>query len=104
MEIPENDTGFVVGVFQTIGPNSNFPIIYNYSLVSGEGGDDIKKFEIIDGNNLITTIGLNYTIQPSSSIRARTTDQQGFLLENFHLSAVRILFSICIIISLLLLL
>ncbi len=70
--VAENQpSGTAVGNFSTIDPDTGDT--FTYSLVSGEGADDIASFTIAD-SQLRTVASFDYETRNSYSIRVRTTD------------------------------
>jgi subtilisin-like proprotein convertase family protein len=67
-----------VGVFGTIDAD-DFDT-YVYSFASGAGSADNSKWSII-GNQLFTNAPLDFELQPSHSIRVRSTDAGGLFFE-----------------------
>ena len=64
-------SGTTVGTFSTTDPNCYDS--FTYTLVSGTGGTDNAAFAVA-GSTLQTVVRFNYEVQPSYSIRVRTTD------------------------------
>jgi gliding motility-associated-like protein len=80
--LPANTT---VGIFTTT--DEDFNSIHTYSLVSGLGDTDNALFAI-NSNTLVSNTTYSFTNQ-TYSIRARTTDGGGLLLEKAFLISVR---------------
>jgi hypothetical protein len=77
--IAENQPiGTVVGTLSTT--DQDVSDIHNYSLVTGTGAIDNTQFSI-NGNNLETATILDYETQNSFSIRIKTDDGNGGILE-----------------------
>jgi len=85
---PANQTGGLVGLLQTVGPQSSAS--YTYSLVPGSGSADNASFQPIPvgSNELRTAVSLNPAGQSSYSIRVRSTDSQGKFIEQQFLITV----------------
>ncbi|SFI09369.1 cadherin repeat domain-containing protein [Planctomicrobium piriforme] len=71
--------GTLVGNLSAIDPN--FGDTFTYVLVSGTGSTDNSKFVIDNGNQLKTTVTLDYETTPTCSIRVRVTDAGGLTYE-----------------------
>ena len=71
-------SGTTVGTFSTTDPNCYDS--FTYTLVSGTGGTDNAAFAVA-GSTLQTAARFNYEVQPSYSIRVRTTDQDALHYE-----------------------
>ena len=71
-------TPALVGVFGTTDAD-DFDT-YVYSFASGAGSADNSKWSII-GNQLFTNAPLDFELQPSHSIRVRSTDAGGLFFE-----------------------
>lgn len=71
-------TPTLVGVFGTT--DADDVDTYTYTLVSGTGSADNSKWQIV-GNQLFTNAPLDFELQPSHSIRVRSTDAGGLLFE-----------------------
>ncbi|MBA3958040.1 MAG: tandem-95 repeat protein, partial [Parachlamydiaceae bacterium] len=54
---------------------------FTYLLVSGTGSTDNSKFSIVNGNQIVNNVFLNYETQNSYSVRVRTTDSGGQFYE-----------------------
>ena len=67
-----------VGVFGTT--DADDVDSYTYTLVSGVGSSDNNKWQIV-GNQLFTNAALDFELQPSHSIRVRSTDAGGLFFE-----------------------
>lgn len=77
--INENKSiGTAVGVLSTLDPDQSDT--FNYQLVSGTGGSNNSSFVIV-GNELRTTGVFDYEIKNSYSIRIRSTDSGGGVVE-----------------------
>jgi len=77
--LPENQpAGVVVGTLSTADPNPGDT--FSYLLVSGPGSTDNDSFTIV-GNELRTAAIFDYEAKSSYSIRVRSTDQGGLLVE-----------------------
>lgn len=71
-QIDENNAaGVTLGTLTTTDPNPGQT--HTYSLVSGTGSTDNARFSIT-GDELKLLVSANYEVQPSYSIRIRTTD------------------------------
>lgn len=70
--------GAAVGSFSTTDPDTGGS--FTYTLVSGNGSTDNGSFNI-SGSNLITSTTFDYETTDSSSIRVRSTDQDGLWVE-----------------------
>ena len=70
--------GTVVGSFSTIDPDEDDTHVY--TLVEGEGADDIALFEI-DGADLKLAAELDFEQQESYSVRVRSTDSGDLSVE-----------------------
>lgn len=77
--IPENQgSNSLVGSLSTIDPDVGDSFVY--SLVTGIGDADNSSFQI-SGNQLFAKSNLNYEMQSSYSVRIRSTDTTGLLVE-----------------------
>jgi large repetitive protein len=70
--------GSLVGVLQTVGPQSTAS--YTYSLVTGAGSADNASFQI-NGDELQTNAIFDSTVKSTYEIRLRSTDAQGQSIE-----------------------
>ncbi|MBW4690325.1 MAG: DUF4347 domain-containing protein [Lyngbya sp. HA4199-MV5] len=68
----------IIGSFTTTDPNVGDT--FTYSLVSGTGATDNAAFTIV-GNTLRTTRSFNYEAKSTYSVRVRTDDGKGGVLE-----------------------
>jgi subtilisin-like proprotein convertase family protein len=86
--IPENQPVGIptlVGVFSTI--DADDVDTYTYSLVSGTGGVDNSKWQIV-GNRLLTSAPLDFEQQSVHSIRVRSTDAGNLSTEKAFLITI----------------
>ncbi len=84
---PADQSGVLVGLLQTVGPQSLAS--YTYSLVSVDGSTDTASFPFhISGDELLTSAVLSSVGHPSYSIRVRSTDLQGKFIEQSFLITV----------------
>ncbi|HEY9628940.1 MAG TPA: cadherin domain-containing protein [Coleofasciculaceae cyanobacterium] len=67
-----------IGIFSTIDPDTDDS--FTYTLVAGAGATDNAKFSI-GGNTLTLLESPNFETQPSYSIRVRSVDLGGFIVE-----------------------
>jgi mRNA-degrading endonuclease HigB of HigAB toxin-antitoxin module len=70
--------GTVVGNFTTTDPDSRN--MFTYSLVAGAGSTDNTRFRIV-GNQLRTAAAFDFEKKRTYSVRVRTRDQNGLVLE-----------------------
>lgn len=70
--------GTVVGLFTTTDPDSRNT--FTYSLVTGTGSTDNARFRIV-GNQLRTAAAFDFEKKRTYSIRVRTRDQNGLILD-----------------------
>ena len=70
--------GSTVGELTTVDPDSGDTFIY--SLVTGDGAQDITDFRIA-GDRLEIAAALNFEAKPTRNIRLRATDQDGLFVE-----------------------
>lgn len=70
--------GSLVGSFSTVDPDGSDT--FTYTLVAGNGGSDNASFSVV-GNQLFTNTTLNYELKPSYSIRVRSRDSGGVIVE-----------------------
>jgi hypothetical protein len=68
----------IIGILSTIDPNVGDT--HTYTFVSGTGDTDNSKFNINNNELRVKTL-LSYSIQPTHSIRVRTTDQTSRFFE-----------------------
>ena len=77
--VAENQpSGTAVGSFSTTDSNGGTHI---YSLVDGTGSTGNTSFQIVNGNELQTQVGLDSETNPTYSIRVRSTDNGGLWFE-----------------------
>ena len=77
--VPENQpAGTTVGQFSTTDRDGIDT--FSYSLVAGDGSADNASFAI-SGTELLTAVSFNYESRSSYSIRIRSTDAGGLLVE-----------------------
>ncbi len=63
---------------------------FTYALVTGSGSDDNSFFQLV-GNTLKTSQSLNFEAQPTYTVRIRTTDSGGLMLEKaFTINATNV--------------
>jgi gliding motility-associated-like protein len=74
----DNEADFYLGKIRTVDADS--PDAFTYSLVSGSGDTDNAQFTILN-DNLYINGKTNYDVQPSYSIRVRSTDLAGLFVE-----------------------
>ena len=78
-QIDENQpANSVIGSFTTVDPDVGDSFIY--SLVTGQGSTDNAAFTLVNGQLQINSIP-DFETKPSYSIRVRTTDVGGLLIE-----------------------
>lgn len=70
--------GTTVGILSTVDPDSTDT--FTYQLVSGTGGSNNSSFVIV-GNELRTTNTFDFEIKNTYSIRVRSTDSGGDVIE-----------------------
>ncbi len=68
----------VVATISTSHPNATAPFVY--SIVSGDGGTDNRKFNV-SGNALRLSAPANHETKSSYSVRLRSTSQNGVVVE-----------------------
>ncbi|MCL4201429.1 MAG: cadherin repeat domain-containing protein [Pirellulaceae bacterium] len=77
--IPENSpVGTVVGVLTSEDPDAGDT--HTYSLVDGDGDDDNAAF-VIDGDQLRTTVELDYETKNAYLVRVRSVDSDGLSFD-----------------------
>jgi hypothetical protein len=69
----------VVGTLSTTDPDPNDTFIY--TLVSGTGSTDNAKFSIVNGNQLQLDAATDWVVQPSYTVRVRSTDSVNLWVE-----------------------
>ncbi|WP_421873403.1 hypothetical protein [Marinoscillum sp.] len=82
--VSENSTKNPVGVLSTTDDPGD---THAYTLVSGEG-DDHNDFFKISGSGLYPKVALDFETMPSASVRIRSTDQNGYYLEEVFVITV----------------
>jgi len=87
--IDENEAGgTTVGILSTTDPN--LIDIHTYTLVSGTGDTDNASFQT-SGDELQSSISLNFESQSAFSVRIRSTDYRGeFTEKSFAITAVNV--------------
>ena len=83
----ENEvTGTSIGELRADDPDEGDEV--TYALVSGEGSEDNAKVSV-DGDDLETSVVLDFEETPTISIRVRATDDGGLFIEKVITIAVR---------------
>ncbi|UZR98486.1 gliding motility-associated C-terminal domain-containing protein [Chondrinema litorale] len=78
IEIPENTSiGSVIAIMSTLDMND---VDHYYSLVEGEGSDDNDSF-YFELKNLKSNISLDFETKPEYSIRVKSDDKKGGIIE-----------------------
>ena len=86
LTVAENQTvGAVVGTFSTTDDDTGDT--HTYTLISGTGDTDNASFTI-DGDSLKTASSFDYENKSSYSIRVKTDDGNGGVLEKYFVITV----------------
>jgi hypothetical protein len=70
--------GTTIGTLSTTDPDAGDT--FSYELVAGTGGDDNGSFEIVSGE-LRSTVELDFTANPTYSVRVQSVDADGLFVE-----------------------
>lgn len=88
-KIPDFEpAGYLVGAFSATDGDGD---MLTYALTSGAGGEDNAQF-IVQGTDLITQEGADFSVQPKYRVRVETSDGRGgFLVSPFEISVQELL-------------